>query len=421
MKTKLFSALALVAAFAFVSCDNEKKEDPNALSGIEVRPSSISLIPEGTQRLSVVTVPATADFPEVIEWTSSDEEIATVNERGVVTAVAVGEATITAKAGEFTGSCSVNVVEQAPISFTNVLLYDVDTLYFANEDGTLDITPITTSDGSETFNCYKSLATLYIMSEGLYVSDAGYFTGAETGYVITMQTPMWYGTDYINPETGGVSFSLGKYKIVEEGDTLPVHGALAGEIDEAMYIPAVKEYAAKFSAFQAAYLQYMTTGSEEDLNAALAAMQEQTNAEKAAAAHVSNTIIEKWSWVETESGSGYSSEYIPTGLVSSLNMELNGDGISRYMTGVTYASIGLKFLNGFYGLPFEQDPNTYAVTITGEELGFVEFISITGEVPAESPALVATPANVFKEKCPMQAMMIESRRMNNDKYSLIKK
>ncbi len=45
-----------------------------------------------------------------VTWSSSDAGVATV-ENGIVTAVAVGEATITAKAGSYTATCEVNVVE----------------------------------------------------------------------------------------------------------------------------------------------------------------------------------------------------------------------------------------------------------------------------------------------------------------------
>ncbi len=419
MKTKLFSALALVAAFAFVSCDNEKKQDPNALTGIEVRPSSINLVPEGTQRLSVVTIPATAEFPEVIEWTSSDEAIATVNERGVVTAVAVGEATVTAKAGEFTGSCLVKVLQQAPIQFTGGIVWDMDTLVFKNEDGTPVIKAITTRDGSETFNCYKAMAELWIMSEGFYFNDQGRLDGAEVGYVAKVYAPMWYGTEYLNPEYGqGVTFSLGTWVVEENASPDSIQTGLAGYIsDEAAYFNLMKD------GFLAGYNGIMTATTQDEANAALALYQ---TALQTAPQYFEGAVLSIFEYdADTENNganAGYYSAYIPDGLIKAAKVDFHGDGASAYMMGVNYASVTLQLLAGDYGLALQYlDEEAGTLALVDEEIHYTdEIIAITGEVPAESPALVATPANVFKEKCPMQAMMIESR-MKSDKYSLIKK
>ncbi len=418
MKTKLFSALALVAAFAFVSCDNET-QDPNALRGIEVRPSSINLTKEGTQRLSVATVPATAAFPEVIEWTSSDETIATINERGVVTAVDFGEATITAKAGNFTSTCLVKVLQQAPIQFTGGVVWDMDTLAFKNEDGTPVIEAITTRDGSETYNCYKAMAELWIMSEGFYINDQGRLDGAAAGYVAKVYAPMWYGTKYLNPEFGnGVTFSLGTWTVEENASPDSIQTGLAGYIsDEAAYFNLMKD------GFVAGYNGLMTATTEEEANAAYGLY---VTALQTAPQYFEGAILSLFEYdADTENNgadAGYYSAYIPDGLVKTTKIDFHGEGISRYMMGVNYASVTIQLLAGDYGLKLgyaDEELGTLAVVEEGIHYT-EEYICITGDVPAESPALVATPANVFKEKCPMQALMIESR-MNNDKYSLIKK
>lgn len=69
------------------------------------------LAPGGTATLKATVLPD--DSTDEVEWSSSDETVATVQD-GVVSAVAEGSATITAKAGEKTATCSVKVENKVP-------------------------------------------------------------------------------------------------------------------------------------------------------------------------------------------------------------------------------------------------------------------------------------------------------------------
>ena len=70
-----------------------------------------------TINLTVLKVPADATDKVTAGWSSSNPEIATVK-AGVVTAVAVGEATITAKAGKWTATYKITVTEKTEESTT---------------------------------------------------------------------------------------------------------------------------------------------------------------------------------------------------------------------------------------------------------------------------------------------------------------
>lgn len=76
--------------------------------------------------LSVKMIPANANQLNTVTWTSSNEEIATVNEKGVVTGVAPGEVTITArtksKGQSLMASYNLDIVEFASNSWT-VFMY----------------------------------------------------------------------------------------------------------------------------------------------------------------------------------------------------------------------------------------------------------------------------------------------------------
>ncbi len=78
-------------------------------TGIELDPSSISMIVGGTYALKATILPTDAVEKDVA-WMTSDPSVATVS-GGVVTAVSVGSATITASVGTISDLCVVSVNE----------------------------------------------------------------------------------------------------------------------------------------------------------------------------------------------------------------------------------------------------------------------------------------------------------------------
>ena len=86
--------------------------------GFYVEPSSASLYVEEQRQLSAALyLPETGNenvLDEPVEWSSSDDAIATVTENGLVTAISAGEAAITAKTPSgLSDSCAVTVKEMA--------------------------------------------------------------------------------------------------------------------------------------------------------------------------------------------------------------------------------------------------------------------------------------------------------------------
>ena len=83
--------------------------DPDyvAVIGVTLDQTAVELEIGGTATLVATVTPENAT-DKTVTWTSSDEAVATVQD-GVVTAVAVGEATITAKAGDAEAACTVTV------------------------------------------------------------------------------------------------------------------------------------------------------------------------------------------------------------------------------------------------------------------------------------------------------------------------
>lgn len=77
------------------------------ITGISLK-NSTSINVGNTETLIPTFTPAAATTP-VVEWTSSDESVATVSSSGVVTGVGRGTATITATVGPYSASCTVTV------------------------------------------------------------------------------------------------------------------------------------------------------------------------------------------------------------------------------------------------------------------------------------------------------------------------
>ena len=108
MKHRIWSA-ALGLAFAAIltvglaACG----EETVAVESVTLDQNTLSLEVGKTETLTATVAPDDAT-DKTVTWTTDNAEVATV-EDGTVTAVAVGEAVITAKAGDKTATCSVTV------------------------------------------------------------------------------------------------------------------------------------------------------------------------------------------------------------------------------------------------------------------------------------------------------------------------
>ncbi len=82
----------------------------NAVKGVTVSDNALALYKDRTKQLYANVTPANADNTSVI-WSSSDDEIASVNSAGLITTVNTGTATITARTvdGDYTAQCVVTV------------------------------------------------------------------------------------------------------------------------------------------------------------------------------------------------------------------------------------------------------------------------------------------------------------------------
>ena len=99
---------------------------PIAVTGVTLDKSTLSLEVGATETLNATVAPSNASY-KAVRFTSSDDAIATVDNDGLVTAVAPGSANITVESiadGSKTATSTVTVAEQTPEQPENV---DVET------------------------------------------------------------------------------------------------------------------------------------------------------------------------------------------------------------------------------------------------------------------------------------------------------
>jgi uncharacterized protein YjdB len=96
------------------SC-GDKDDESVALTGITVTPTSLSLVVDGQQQIVASAVPKEATGVSFV-WSSSNDNIATVNQSGIVVAKSVGTATITVQSGSIQATVQVSVsIEEIPL------------------------------------------------------------------------------------------------------------------------------------------------------------------------------------------------------------------------------------------------------------------------------------------------------------------
>lgn len=105
MKLKNLILFILVSGLAFWSCELEP-----VIEEVEVKPSTVSIKVGETQQFTASVIDENGDTTDVdVEWSSSDEAIATIDQTGLATGIAVGATTITATADDVSGTATLAV------------------------------------------------------------------------------------------------------------------------------------------------------------------------------------------------------------------------------------------------------------------------------------------------------------------------
>ena len=190
-----FALVALATAAVAVACQKpEQQPEKIALKGISLNKQAVELAIGAKETLTVKFDPENVTEKPTIEWSSSAPAVATVAE-GEVTAVAAGEATITAKAGSFTATCKVTVKgeeQPGPGDFTSPDWANIGAI----------------TNGNHTFKFTKDDKFAYFYTERPKDDRFGELWGDGVGYV-------YYAFDFDGDLTTGEELlGNGKYEYI---------------------------------------------------------------------------------------------------------------------------------------------------------------------------------------------------------------
>ncbi len=174
--------LFLLSILLLTNCKDDN-EVSTSVQSIALSKKSITLTKGETEQLIATVLPA-EEFDKTITWTSSDSSIATVDSKGLVTAIKPGKATITVttKDGDKTASCIITVKEEV-IKVTGVKLDKTEVTKIEGETEQLTATVLPEKASNKTVIWTSSDSNIAT------VDSKGLVTAVKTGKVtITVTT-----------------------------------------------------------------------------------------------------------------------------------------------------------------------------------------------------------------------------------------
>jgi hypothetical protein len=251
MKKYFLLATLAFTTIALVSCGDKKKDEPTpdpqptVQAKIELDANEVTMAYGSSIELVAVIVPANN---ATITWTSTDANIATVDEFGTVTGVGLGTAKIIASAQNvIPDTCVVNVVD--PMTLFQWAGYqfwgfkdadpstEEDDFVFTGSD-TLDV-PLTTGD---TVHCVLAESKFVVWSQGIeMLISQGYYQLTGAGYLAYVD-----GASYVIIDQGpmyGYYVNTGLLKIVDPAQYDPTKSSNANTAPAAKLIDPAKHYA----------------------------------------------------------------------------------------------------------------------------------------------------------------------------------
>lgn len=192
------------------------------VSGLSLNKTSLSLVTGGTETLSATVTPSNATN-KTVTWSSSNTSVATVS-NGKVTAVGAGTATITAKAGNKSATCSV-AIKNPIVEVSGISLNSVSISLAPGETETLTATVIPSNATNKTVTWSSSNTGVATISNGIVTAVA---VGNATITAKSGSKSVTCSVTVYNPTVEVLSVALDKTSLsMVSGDTESLNATLS--------------------------------------------------------------------------------------------------------------------------------------------------------------------------------------------------
>lgn len=209
--TETRTASVTITAGTAQASFNVVQEAPADPESIEIVAAQRRLVVGQTLPLTVTVAPQGAVLEGPVEYSSSDESVASVDQEGVVTAVAVGEAVIKAVADGMEAEYPVEVTEEFTtdglgVEYTFEMLRDLPAGIVSGEDGTYTVNAsMTLADGDR---LVMDGTSALLIADGVRITVLGTLNFTPSEQAVIQPVDATAEPDYLYfTETGGGTLS----------------------------------------------------------------------------------------------------------------------------------------------------------------------------------------------------------------------
>ncbi len=209
-------AVAIYQQYAGTSTDEGEEDTTVAVTGVSLNATSASLEVGGTKQLTATVTPSNATNKNVT-WSSSNTAVATVDNNGLVTAVAAGSAkvTVTTKDGSYTAQATITVTEVEEETEDET----TSEIKFSPSDFSSSYSTATLTKGDYTFYSYYiarySTSYLRFYKSYGYIQNSVAINGLKSITLETYGSKKFSGTLYSGTTAGATTHS----QTVSNGNT----------------------------------------------------------------------------------------------------------------------------------------------------------------------------------------------------------